>query len=527
MSQKENPLTLVAALLVTMGILGGGLWFLGNRSPGFLEEIFGNDPSSKDSPTKSTRNLEQGNITLLGDTFSGYSTFRNAEFQEALQEVGITLSYGNEFDQTARANLLNEGKADLYVTTLDQFLKQNPEGKIVGLIDRTIGADAVVLNNKQYPDLNSLNSLQTLQQSAQGESLSITYAVDTPSEYLALVLSTAFDGFNLSDFDVKEVVDASEAWQALQNPAENVAVAVLWEPFVSQARNAGYTVVLSSNDAPTAILDVIVASDRLLTARPDLVSDFLEAYYRHIDANIREPSQLRAQIATDGELTPSEADSILEGIDFFTSIEAKNWIQAGTLEQRIGSTAAVLVLSGKLNQVPTDINSLFTDEYVNKAALNTQTLIDLIKVDNPELADRLAGKGTTIQAVPQVAASEVAQASDIGNLQVRGEVNFATGSATLSQQSQTTLEQLVNQIKEFNPQTVGIRVIGHTSKTGDPKLNQTLSQQRAQVVVDGLRQRGLQHNIIAEGKGFYLPLSGIAPEDPKQQRTEIRLVRLN
>ncbi len=527
MSQKDSPITLVAALFVTLGILGGGLWFVGNNPPDFLKEILGEVSGGSDTPTRSSSNLEQGEITLLGDTFSGYSTFRNAEFQQALKDVGITLSYANEFDQTARANLLNEGDADLYVTTLDQFLKQNPEGKIVGLIDRTIGADAVVLNNKKYPGLNSLNSLQALQQSSQGNSLSITYAVDTPSEYLALVLSTAFDSFNLSDFEVKEVVDASEAWQALQDPAGNVAVAVLWEPFVSQARNAGYTVVLSSNDAPTAILDVIVAGDRLLETRPDLVSDFLEAYYRHIDANIREPSQLKEQIATDGGLSPDEADSILEGIDFFTSIEAKDWIQAGTLEQRIGSTAAVLVLSGKLSQVPTDIPSLFTDEYVSNAALNTQTLIDLIKVDNPELADRLAGKGTTIQAVPQVAASEVAQAPDIGNLQVRGEVKFATGSASLSQQSQTTLEQLVDQIEEFNPQTVGIRVIGHTSKTGDPDFNQKLSQQRAQVVVDGLRQRGLQHNIVSEGKGFYLPLSGIAPEDPKQQRTEIRLVRLN
>jgi outer membrane protein OmpA-like peptidoglycan-associated protein len=72
-----------------------------------------------------------------------------------------------------------------------------------------------------------------------------------------------------------------------------------------------------------------------------------------------------------------------------------------------------------------------------------------------------------------------------------------------------------------------VRVIGHTSKTGAATLNQTLSQQRAQVVVNYLKNRGLKHNFVAEGKGFNQPLSGIPPTDPRQQRTEIRLVRVN
>jgi OmpA-OmpF porin, OOP family len=88
------------------------------------------------------------------------------------------------------------------------------------------------------------------------------------------------------------------------------------------------------------------------------------------------------------------------------------------------------------------------------------------------------------------------------------------------------LNQLAQEIKEFNVQTVGVRVIGHTSRTGAADVNQALSQQRAQVVVDYLRKAGITHNIVAEGKGFSQPLANIAPEDARNQRTEIRLVRI-
>lgn len=147
------------------------------------------------------------------------------------------------------------GVENLTETTLDQFLQQQPEGQIVGLIDRTVGADAVVLNTKKYPNLKSLLDLKRLveQERSQGRQLTLTFAGDTPSEYLALVLSTKFEAFKLEDFQVKKVADASEAWQLLQDPNQNVAVAVIWEPYVTQAKKQGHTVVLSSQDAPQSI----------------------------------------------------------------------------------------------------------------------------------------------------------------------------------------------------------------------------------------------------------------------------------
>lgn len=508
--------------LIFLLITGGGFFLYINQF--FIK----NTPNQAVSTSQDNQNQQLQKITLLGDTFSGYSTFRNPRFQEKLQEVGLDLNYQDEFNQTKRANLLNQNQADLFVTTLDQFLQQKPQGKIVGMLDRTIGADAIVLNTPKYSSLKSLVDLEKLvkQSQKQSQELGLAYAEGTPSEYLALVLDTKFDSFNISDFNLREVADASEAWNLLQNQEENVAVAVLWEPYVTEAKKQGYTMVLSSQDAANSIIDVIVASDRLIASQPDTISRFLAAYYRVIDSNVREPSYLKQQIADDGNLSPLQAMTVLRGIDFFTSIEAKNWMENGTLAQRINSIAATLVFTGRMSQVPSNPQDLFISKFVNEAANNTETLISLIRLDYPDLADRLAGEQTTVP-VPQISSSQIEQAPDIGNLQVREEVVFNSGSAILSTQSQETLDKLAQEIREFNASTVGLVVIGHTSKSGSATANRQLSQQRAEIVAQALRDRGLKHNIFAQGKGFYLPLSNMSPEDPRQQRTEIRLVRLN
>ncbi|MEL6384932.1 MAG: OmpA family protein [Cyanobacteria bacterium J06626_18] len=520
---KVNYPALIGTFAITAGLLGGGVWYLNKTSPG----LFGNGSQPHRDAVVSPRGQVQ--ITVLGDTFSGYSTFRNDAFQSVLAEGGITLNYEDEFDQAARAQALGEGRADLIVTTLDQYLQQQPEGIVVGLIDRTIGADAVVLNTPQYSSLTSLLDIGNLLQTARNneQALKVAFAGDTPSEYLALVLDTKFDAFNLSDFEVVRVADASEAWDLMQDPNENVAIAVLWEPYVTQARQQGYTAVLSSHDAPNSIVDVIVASEQLVNSQPEVVSAFLEDYYRRIDSNVREASQLQAQVAEDGNLSPADAGAILQGIDFFTATEAQTWMADGTLQRRIGAIAAVLVLSGRLNEIPANPEGLFTADFLRESVQNTETLIDLVREDNPELAERLAGGDSQIVAVPQVTAAEVQAAPDIGNLNVQGKVEFATGSSQLTAAGQQTLVGLVSEVQEFNPETVAVRVIGHTSQTGPADVNQQLSEQRAQIVVDYLRNQGVQHNIVAEGKGFYLPLSGIDPTDARQQRTEIRLVRVN
>jgi OmpA-OmpF porin, OOP family len=473
-------------------------------------------------PLSSQKASIHGNLKILGDTFSGYSTFRNPAFVSALKTTGLNLQYANEFDQAKRAATLGNGQADILVTTLDQFLKQKPAGKIVGLIDRTVGADAVVLNTKQFPQLKSLLDLTQLVKQSENKKKVMTFAGDTPSEFLGLVLETKFEAFNLADFEIEKVADASQAWKKMQNPKENVAIAVLWEPFVTQARRQGNTVILSSRDTPNTIVDAIVASDKLIQSQPDKISQFLSVYYHRID----ESSRLKRNIAEDGKLTLTDAASVLQGINFFSSLETQQWFSDGTLEKRIGSTAAILTLEGKLDQVPLQPKDLFTDRFLKSAINNTQKLINLIRASDPQYAERLERTYAKVSRT-SVSKTEIQSASNIGNLALNGAIIFDRDSVELISESRNTLNKLGKEINEFNAQTVAVQIIGHTSQSGDAALNQNLSQLRAQVVADYLRSLGLKHKITAQGKGFSDALAGVSATDSQNQRTEIRLVRIN
>ncbi|MDJ0897865.1 MAG: OmpA family protein [Xenococcus sp. MO_188.B8] len=523
---KKDSVSTIAFLgvsLALIGILGGGYFS--------IKDQFFTDKTVADSTvTEDVNRRASGKIKVLGDTFSGYSTLRSTALQEALKKSGITLQYADEFDQAQRAKALNQGQADLMVTTLDQFLQHKPQGKIVALIDRTVGADAIVLNTSEYPQLKSLIDLEKLvkQKQSQGQRLKIVFAGDTPSEFLATVLDTKFDNFDLADFEVVRVNDASEAWQQMQAPQSNIALAVLWEPFVTAASKQGNTILLSSADAPKVIVDVAIASESLLQSNPQIVQEFVENYYRRIDSSIQNQAILTRQIAEDGNLNDSEATAVVEGIQFFTSVEAQDWMTSTSLDKRIGAIAGILALSGRIDEIPPDFQALYTADFIKSAATKTNKLIEMVSLDNPELAKRL--KGTSVAASnsnAKVSEAQVKKGADIGNVAVRGEVKFATGSAQLTEEGKRTLDKLAADIGEFNPTTIAIKVQGHTSKTGAANFNQKLSQNRASVVVSYLKQKQLSHKFLAEGLGFSQPLPGIDPSSTLNQRTVIRLVRLS
>lgn len=61
-------------------------------------------------------------------------------------------------------------------------------------------------------------------------------------------------------------------------------------------------------------------------------------------------------------------------------------------------------------------------------------------------------------------------------------INFASGSADLSANSIAILTKVKNMIKELGPTSVMVQ--GHADALGDPSLNQKLSEERAESVVD-------------------------------------------
>ena len=103
---------------------------------------------------------------------------------------------------------------------------------------------------------------------------------------------------------------------------------------------------------------------------------------------------------------------------------------------------------------------------------------------------------------------------------VTNNILFETGKATLKPESMDEIQKVAEYMKK-NP-TVRFEVQGHTDNQGSDKINDPLSQQRAEAVVKALESLGCDpFNMRAVGKGSHEP---VAPNTTDEGRTKNRRV---
>lgn len=101
---------------------------------------------------------------------------------------------------------------------------------------------------------------------------------------------------------------------------------------------------------------------------------------------------------------------------------------------------------------------------------------------------------------------------------------FDIGKSTLRSLSNTELDRLVKLMKDVP--SLKIEISGHTDNTGSAKLNNSLSQDRAQAVVDYLKGKGIATSrMTAKGYGSAKPIASNKTNDGRQsnRRTEFEI----
>ena len=100
-------------------------------------------------------------------------------------------------------------------------------------------------------------------------------------------------------------------------------------------------------------------------------------------------------------------------------------------------------------------------------------------------------------------------------------VTFETGSAKLTADSHTELDNLVKAMQAYPSMLV--QVAGHTDNVGDPVSNQALSQARAEAVTKYLVEKGIAENRLSpRGFGDTRPLDPNADNNTAENRAKNR-----
>jgi hypothetical protein len=293
---------------------------------------------------------DHGRSTLVieGDPWSGYAPFRDEHLLDGTKYHSV---YVEQVCQDVRAGDVTAGRADIAVTTLDQYLLTRPAGTVVGVIDQSRGADALALGTVAHPDLDSVDDLPALvdEYHQKGRKPVLAYTGNSPSEMLLNELANTTEELRLSDFDLVSVDQSATAYAMLQK--DQAQVAVIWEPDTSAARAKGDTIALSSADVPDSIVDVIVASDKTIGRDPAAVKAVLAAFYGRMDHYLANRDDLEQFYAKDGGLDVKDAGSVISGIKLYGSVDADAFMNDAVfpldqpqVRQSVDSIGAVLAL---------------------------------------------------------------------------------------------------------------------------------------------------------------------------------------
>ena len=107
---------------------------------------------------------------------------------------------------------------------------------------------------------------------------------------------------------------------------------------------------------------------------------------------------------------------------------------------------------------------------------------------------------------------------------VTNNILFETGKATLKPESMAEIQKVADYMKK-NP-TARFEVQGHTDNQGSDKINDPLSQQRAEAVVKALEQLGCDpFNMRAVGKGSHEPVADNNSEAGRAKNRRVEFIK--
>jgi serine/threonine protein kinase/outer membrane protein OmpA-like peptidoglycan-associated protein len=502
---------LVGALLLVVG-LGVGGWF--------ALDWFRTSQAAKPRPEPDVVETGMRKVRVVGDDFAGYAGFRQRRMDLLVSE-NILYSYARVGAATGGDPLaaLASDEAELALTTLDRVVLEHATardpktlGKIVAVVNVSLGGDALVLDSVEFPRLRSLEDLAGLVDAAELEPV-LAHAGGTPSAYLDLRLDALLAALgqpklrHVGEFEqVRDVYAALVADSSartepvLEGPV--VVAALLREPWLSKAVDAGMTVAIDTRDLPTAMVDVLVASPRMLAEQPELVDAVVRAYYEGIVAQQGAPDELITAITRDLGLSSREAARALSGECLLDAVGAQAWLVATEtseplLADAIAATWATLRSHGKVSGDAPSLAALIDPRATTAAAATERNLP--VQDTSGSLALCLAS-AKPIDGPAQA----------LGRLELpTGQAEwFPSGEATLTEAGKLALIELAARLRAFNPASVSAEVTGHGGSS------RSVGQARAVAVVEHLRTAGVT-----------LPLRtrGVAGPQPEPSPRSIRI----
>jgi outer membrane protein OmpA-like peptidoglycan-associated protein/uncharacterized protein YdeI (BOF family) len=223
------------------------------------------------------------------------------------------------------------------------------------------------------------------------------------------------------------------------------------------------------------------------------------------------------------------AANILRGLNLEVEGRGNNAGQLVAEKVRFGSTDLRVAQSIQARVDPVENRVGQAEGRIEQVEANSQRLSgqldELAAVSNAARGGAKAAQDTADAAVAGVnATNERISSLDDYTVQQSVAVNFKAGSAVLSPESRQSLDQIAQQALKARGYVLEVR--GFASAEGSAKLNETLSQRRADAVVRYLAQTHnipLRRIVTPFGYGAAQPVADNATREGRQQNRRVEV----
>jgi outer membrane protein OmpA-like peptidoglycan-associated protein len=302
---------------------------------------------------------------------------------------------------------------------------------------------------------------------------------------------TAVNDYNNANYkETRKIVIAGKTTS--QDTAVGIDLVATWTPGDVNARNGrGGVSIISTKEYASIMPAIIISSKKFLNDNRDKIEAFIVAVAEAGD-QIRSFEDVKKYACGLNAKIWNEQDQ-----NYWYKYYNGEGGLGGSMVYNLADMSRTFGLKGTsdiykevYNTFGTLQSSLYTEDlpsYIEYPKAFDKSFMMSIVANHPEL---LEGKALEVQY-----ASNITQTVASKNVQI----NFETGSATISSSSYETLDQIYTSAQAAEGLKVGI--YGHTDNTGSADKNQVLSEQRAESVKQYLLKKGLDAARL-ESKGY-------------------------
>jgi outer membrane protein OmpA-like peptidoglycan-associated protein len=484
---KKGPVAVIFILLI---ILGGYYGYKRGLFEGWFQKEAKVDVTKPVSlPTAYTPEKEpvRVRVNIWVGCVGGLVANGGLETQPGsiYDQKGLKVEFKIIDDWTEGATSFANGKVDIMLTTVDvyakdnyQFLRNGFGSHTILMVDWSRGADGIIA-------AQGINSIEDLR------GKTIAFPEFTPSHFLLNNALTS-SGLNKSERDgiLGAAVHTRDGIESATLFGQGkVDAAVAWDPDMSDAvaNRPGSKKIFDTKIASKLIADILIASDKFISQRPEAAVKFVEGWLQGVDFIKEQPSRSYAIVGAirDFNIPEDLAKTMLDGVKLSDYYENKLFFQ-----------------NGKSSDYA-NIFSLAQQSWREQLVIG-KTVEDPSATADYRFVDALAKKypGAAVAEVPEYHAPSKGAAPIMTQ---RKTIYFQVNSAEMSPDSRVVIREIAKFAQAY--QNTYIEIAGNTDNTGSRDYNIKLSRDRAEVVKDFL---------ISEFKfpGSRFSVKGKGPDNP-------------